>query len=472
MKLHKDHHEITPVQLLKDVPQNELYDFIVHHAQYNPQLKNAILLKFAHTMQKKEKSNINNYNSLLRDALAGFHFDFEDIGYGHYDDVIEIDVLDQWLDKAQEHVAQNDPEEALFICKAFIEEYAAWCEKHDSAIVEYFKIDYMETPFDILTQISSKQEVDCKELSDYCKSEMLKPKYKRVYMFDYFSNLFMKLSIMVGSDDFIALQDKLLQEITDKSSYNAEEILQRKINFYKSNKQPDKADEIVKENLQIQSFREKVTKQLIAENRLQEAKKLITDFISNKSNENRYLGSWYELKLQIAQKENDTPEIRSLSFRFIESYFKTEYYNIYKATFTTEEWAVAVEKLIKHYEKRHSTNWFNHHVADILRAEKQEERLMKYVEKYLHITNLEEYYAGFSSAFPEKTLALFYNTIDRYAQNTGREVYEHIAKLFEKMIKIKGGKELVGEMINQYKILYKNRRAMMEILDRFKIQNQ
>jgi hypothetical protein len=32
---------------------------------------------------------------------------------------------------------------------------------------------------------------------------------------------------------------------------------------------------------------------------------------------------------------------------------------------------------------------------------------------------------------------------------------------------IEGGKELVREMIKQYRILYKNRRAMMEILDRF-----
>jgi hypothetical protein len=279
----------------------------------------------------------------------------------------------------------------------------------------------------------------------------------------------MDLSVVSGSDDFIAMQDKLFQQITDKTSYEAQKILQRKIDFYRSNGQPDKADEVIRENLQIESFRKALTQKMIAENKLKDAKKLINDFLSEKGNENRYLNSWYQLKLQIAQTENDISEIRRISFRFIENIYKTEYYDIYKATFSNEEWALQMEKLIKLYEKNSHRNWFHSSVADVLQAEKLEERLMNYVEKHLSLDIIEAYHTGFSSAFPEKTLALFRQSIDRYAQNTGRDIYERIVRLFGKMVVIEGGKELVREMINQYRILYKNRRAMMEVLDGFKL---
>jgi hypothetical protein len=460
--------KITLAELLKEVSQGELCDFIVKHARNNPQFKNTVLLEFTHKIKKKDTNNINNYNQLLQNALDELSFDYEDIEYGHYDDILEIDVLDQWLNKAQEYADQNNPQEALLICKACIEEYATWCEKQDRDIVDYFDISYQETPFDVLDQIHPMQGIDRNELLNYCKSEILKPKYKRSGMYDGISNLLMNLSVETGSDDFITIQDKLLQDIGEQSSYEAKIILQRKIDFYRSNKQPDKVWEVIGNNLQIESFRAELSKKFIAENKLQEAKKLVNDFISEKENGGSYLYSWYGLKLQIAQKENDIPEIRRISFMFIESGYKSEYYNIYKSTFAKEEWAEKAEKLIKHYEKRHNSNWFNSSVADVLQAEKQKERLMKYTEKHLNISDLERYHTGFSSAFPEKTLVLFRQAIDKYAQNTGREIYEYIVKLFEKMVKIKGGNELVREMISQYRIIYKNRKAMMEILNKFK----
>jgi len=207
-----------------------------------------------------------------------------------------------------------------------------------------------------------------------------------------------------------------------------------------------------------------LAEKLIAEDKLQEAKKLVNDFISENANE--YINSWYELKLQIAQKEGDILEIRQASFRFIKSSFDDKYYKIYKSTFSKKEWVEKAEDLIQHYDK-HDGKWFNGSVADVLNAERQKERLMNYITKYLSIDSLVKYYTSFSADFPEKTLALFRRAIDKYAKNNlGREHYERIAKLFEKMIKIDGGNELVKEMIDEYRILYKNRRAMMEIINR------
>jgi len=454
-----DKYEMTISQILKDVSQKELYDFIVRQAQYNPQLQNTIMLEFAHKTNKKDT---NNYSQILRNALDGLDYDYEDISHDY--DSIEIDVLDRWLDKAQNHADSGNTVEAILICKACIEEYAAWYKTCNSDVLDYVDLSYQEKPFEILIQTLSKTGTDCKELFEYCKSEMVKSKYKGIEMANGFSELLLKLSVLVGSDDFIAVQDKLLHEISDKTSWEAQKILDRKIDFYRNNGQPDKAWDVIKGNLQIENFRKELTEKLIAEKRFQEAQKLIDDILSKNNAVNHHSGPWYELRLQIAQKENDTPVIRNTSLRFIESTFNAKYYKIYKSTFAKEDWPKEVEKLIDNYEKLVNYKWFKASVADVLLAEKHEERLMKYIEKHLTFDNLEQYHTGFSSSFPEKTLAMFRKIVEQFAQNTGRENYERIADLFKKMVKIEGGRAVVKEMIEQYRILYKSRRAMMEIL--------
>ena len=49
--------EITVQQILKDVSQKELYDFIVMQAQYHPEIRNAILLEFAHKTNSKDTNS-------------------------------------------------------------------------------------------------------------------------------------------------------------------------------------------------------------------------------------------------------------------------------------------------------------------------------------------------------------------------------------------------------------------------------
>jgi hypothetical protein len=205
-------HGIKFEELLKDSTQKELYDFIIRRAKYDLQLKNAILMEFLRKLNEKNTYNLNIYTQILQNALSKIHFDYEDMD--EYDS-INIDELDRWLDKAQEYVEDNIPEEAVLICKACIEEFASWCEKQESYIVENVDISHKERPFKILFQILDLPNVDYKGLLDYCKSEILKPKYKEAEMYYDFNELFMKLSNIVGTDDFIKLQDKLLQEIDD-----------------------------------------------------------------------------------------------------------------------------------------------------------------------------------------------------------------------------------------------------------------
>ncbi|MDO8930370.1 MAG: SWIM zinc finger family protein, partial [Bacteroidota bacterium] len=351
--------------LLQNVPHKELVNFIVSHAKYNPEFTNKLLLEFLHKATGKQE---NNYRQALRNSLKDIDFDYDDL-YDYDGNSIEIDVLDEWFTKARDYIFQKRFDEAIAICKACIEEYADWMEDVEDEIIECIDPVYMEKPFELLTEIASNPSINSNELFQYCMAEIGKPKYERPDMDDSFNDLLAELAhTETEFNEFIALQDRLLQNVKDKSSSVAQGIIERKIAFYRKNKQPETAWQLISENLQIKSFRKQVVQQKIADGKFSEAKKLIADYHATSQNDtNYYHREWDALALSIAQKENDIPVIRKIAFAFIENYFEKEHYRIYKSSFKPGEWEKEVQKIIAHYENNGKN--FSSSVADVLAEE-------------------------------------------------------------------------------------------------------
>jgi uncharacterized Zn finger protein len=443
--------------IIGTVSAEKLREFIIAQAKYNTELNNAILIEFSANV---ENAKGNKYSRLIQKTLASVPHDEND--YYHDAECLFIDVLDHWIDKAKDCVRLQQYDEAVLICKAVIEEYSQWLYNIGENLSMIFSIEYQSVPFDII--IKAAEYTDKKKLYDYCLEEMNKKKYEKTDFYDGFQRLFENLAVTVDPDVFIALQDKLLARVKDKGSYEAETILRRKINFYLRLGQKKKAWGLIKENVQIESFCLKVVKRMIKKQNFKTAKKLINDFINvqGKNAEKYFNGTWLDLLLGIAQKENDIPAVRKLSYRFIENNFDKEHYQIYKAAFSPSEWVDEREKLFLHYS---SSKYFNSSAAELLIAENEIERLLNYIEKHLSVYDLERYYKVFASKYPEKTLEMFKKVLIPYAENTGRNYYENILSLLKKMSRIKGGKEAASDLVADFRIRYRNRRAMMEVLN-------
>jgi len=447
---------LTVEEVLKHISFEELQKFVAEQTKYNPKLTNALMLEFSSRARTK---NENPYFEILRKALKNVRFDYEDFYYS--EDRFEIEPLDEWLEKAKNCLKHEKYEEALLISQASIEEYADWCSNVDNEICDYIETDYYESVFfDILHKIVEKTTEFNKKLYDYCKQEMQKSKYQN---FDCFNDLLAKLATKTDPTEFIELQDSMLKKISDKSSFEAKKIFDRKIQFYRSVGQTEKADEIIENNLQIEDFCRQAVEKRISNQQYNDAKKLINNYLKRDPSYSRY---WDERLLDIAQKEKDVPTIRKITFKLIDSHFNKKYYEIYRSTFSAEEWATELEKLIQHYGgKLNNKLSFSASIADVLVAEKADERLMTYLEKYNDVQIIDRYYAAVSVSFSERTLSLFRKTIDIFAEkNLGRDKYEYISGLLKKMQNIKGGKTVVNEMVTNYRTIYKNRPAMMEIL--------
>jgi hypothetical protein len=455
--------KIRAADLLRDLPHEELYNFIVRQAENNAALNEAIMLAFS----GRVSSRIDNaYSRILRGVFA--KIDLEDEELYDYDGNVYLEPLDRWIDKIEEHIKQDNYGEALNICKACIEEFSAWLNDAGNDEV-YCAVDYEAKLIELLEEAAVKpgSDIGVQELYDYCVSETGKDKYKGTEMFDEFNNLLMRLSARINPEEFLVLQDKLFEEIENKSSYAAEKILRRKLNVYRENRQEKKAWELIRNNLQIKSFRKDLVEKYIKEKKYGEAKKLIADVkeAAEKDHGDRRLtdDTWDNFLLDIARKEGDRPNIRKTAYRFIEEGFRKEYYRIYKSSFSAAEWPEAAGSLVKHYRK--DDQYFSSSAAELMAEEEDAEALMLYLEKYPSVSRLAEYYRVLAGKYPRRVLALFRATIDAYAdRHTGRSSYDDIIRWLKTMMKIKGGGVLAADMIGQYRIRYKNRPAMQEML--------
>ena len=125
-----------------------------------------------------------------------------------------------------------------------------------------------------------------------------------------------------------------------------------------------------------------------------------------------------------------------------------------------------MEKLISIYQKD-SRDWFSSKIGDLLVEENDAKRLLDYVTRHCSTKTMENYYKHFVKIYPAETLRLFQLSIEDYTKNNlGREHYEYAVRLMKMMQNIVGGKEIVSAMIANFKTIYKNRRAMMEILEK------
>jgi hypothetical protein len=446
--------------IFKNVPIEKLQEFIITQANYNPELLNAVLLEFvSYTEDTKE----NKYSKFIRNALESINHDDD---YFDSEEDVDIDALDQWLEKAWSCIDTGQYDVSILICKAIIEEYSQWLHNMDEDISPQYNYEYETIPFDIIEKAIEHNDGDKKELFDYCLSEMDKEKYANTSFCHSFHKLLGILAITVDPNAFIALQDRLLDNIENKNSNAAKIILERKIDFYTCLEQEDKAWALIEENIQIESFCVKVVENRIEKEDFEAAKNLISDFFKNqnKTIDRHAHQTWHKLLLDIAQKEKDLPAIRKLAYEYIENGFAEKYYKIYKTAFSTAEWARELENLLLRYNKNH----FSSSVANLLAAENDTKRLLEYIEKYLSIEELENYYKFFASDYPEKTIEIFKKVLIRYAEiNTGRYHYVRILGLLRKMSHVEGGEKAALELIAKFKVQYKSRRAMTEELNRF-----
>lgn len=265
-KANSDNDETLIRKLFEGNSKEKFLAFLVEYAKYNPDFVKKIKLDFF--TEEKIKNEIN-LNAIIRIGLEDV-FDNDDEDYYYYSDYgIDVEILDEWKNKANVEIEKNNYTIAFDIAKAMLEEYFEWFEYADSEKLEYLSEDYQSYPFEILKSIIDKTTALNNEILLYLKEQLLEEKYESQ------KNCFFEIfAVLVTTADQKAYYLSLLESELIKVKSTAEEknILEFLILFYEEQNQPEKGFELLIANLQIDSFRKNVIEKYILQDNLSGAK--------------------------------------------------------------------------------------------------------------------------------------------------------------------------------------------------------
>lgn len=133
-------------------------------------------------------------------------------------------------------------------------------------------------------------------------------------------------------------------------------------------------------------------------------------------------------------------------------------YRELKKQYTADEWFVKREEIFKKLPTYA-------HVEQLYKEEKLYDRLLIYVLNSPGLYALQEYEKVLKKEYPEQILNKYKNEVNKMAVRTSdRKNYAYLVSLLRKMKQIKGGSKLVEQIVDDWKVKYKNRPAMMEEL--------
>lgn len=135
-------------------------------------------------------------------------------------------------------------------------------------------------------------------------------------------------------------------------------------------------------------------------------------------------------------------------------------FNELKVLYSEEEWEKQREVI---FEKISPYSG----VADLYESEELYDRLLKIVLESPNLYTLQAYEKSLKKLYPQELLKKYESVVQGMASHTSnRKRYQEIVDILRRMQKYPEGKQKVSCIVNEWRSIYSNRRAMMDELSR------
>lgn len=173
--------------------------------------------------------------------------------------------------------------------------------------------------------------------------------------------------------------------------------------------------------------------------------------------------------LEYNQKKKEIYRLQGNKSAYIEQLWKLvleqsaedlDIYKELKAQYSEKEWLIKREELFKKLSA-------NAHIDRLYKEEKLYDRLLAYVLKSSGLYAVQSYENVLKKEYPKQILSKYQGEVNKMASCTGnRKHYADLVALLQRMKRIKGGSEIVETIVEEWKIKYRNRPAMMDELSK------
>jgi len=456
-------------ELLERLTNEELRIFLKQHLAKNRDLKSAFFTTF---IEKQQGDGLAKYRKVIKAMAVGLTDRYGYIEYAKAKKLFK--QLEDLCKKAKVMLAHKNLVDSLALTKALIEEIPKIIEDAEDSNVDGSEM--VDRAIENLRNIISESPPMLRdELFEYLIAEYPKKKYQTSGFDDNFLEI---LSTLVGTD----VQEKIFFNLIDSqikvekkneySDYAVVNLLKEKCNYLEQNNRENEADSIIKENISYPDFRKMLIDDAIEKKQFVESRQLCHDgiVIADEKGDSGTASFFRKRLLEIAKTEKNVFDIRKWSeFLFFDGTYSMQYYCDFKKTFEILEWPEKCEQIINKIKKPEQRGRFEdaNVIARIFIEENYLERLLVLVSlNRSKIEFIDSYSKHLQDSYPTEMITLYENAINHLVENTGREIYNRMAEYLKKMQKIKGSQLVVNKMIASYRAKYRNRQAMIEVLDK------
>jgi hypothetical protein len=455
--------------IFQNVSIEELKKFLLTQFPSNRGLKNSFIAHFAEYLDEDSGSK---YRIIVQNIYKAA------MGRGGFIDYHSapplIRSLAELINKAEDLFSNGNLSESLAICKTLLEEVPLFAEDMDDSDGGIGQILY--SVFDLFQQIIEKAPPELKDnLFEYFYKEYPKEKYHELSfnndLLDLISTL---ISLPEQEEQFFKLIDDRIEieKLKSYSEFGIVRLTKTKVEYLLEKGKTEEAWKLIIENRRFTEFLKMMIERAVKSKDYDLAIELCNEGISTAKKESHSWDGiyWKEILLDIYEKKMDIKRIREVSEElFFSTHDKMKYYKKLKTTYDLNDWAAKCEKILDKIKGTSKSADYSNAalLADIFIEENYKDRLLKLLEiNSTRIEFVDQFANHVKDDYSEKIIQLFEPAIKTYGMNTGRDFYNNVVRYLMKMKKISGGEEKVREIVGQFRIQYKNRPAMMEILNK------
>jgi len=466
--------------ILNSISPMDLRSLVVEQAKKDKKFRSK-LLRLAPIKPGSQKNDCKDiYKGRIQDCIESA----SDRGYvGYWEASQAAEAGEEIMQEAEENIKNGDFATAILMAQATLEEVYPALERVDDSNGEFGCL--LDQAWEILNKCFDNIDVNSslsKELFNYCVKEARKDKYQGWDVDRDFYELASHLVYDKKTQEelFQALDKNLEKKESLSKEYSERVFTEIKIAVLKRLNKNQEAQKIITSNLHIPEIRKTLIEQCFNKKDYLQSKKLAQEGLAlAKSNnhcgiENDFL-QWL---LKIAETEKDINTVKKyLKLFFLEkSEGNFEYYDQLKKTCSQpSEWEEEVEKIIIHFSKNRFSIYI---LPDIYIREKRWDDFLATIEnecgkKEEHFNHdrilnlLDHYHKNLATHFPKQLVRLYADAIENSLKGwaRGRNHYMYICRFLRRIKKL-GQLEKAKEMKNQFKEQYRNRKALLEELDK------
>lgn len=227
-----------------------------------------------------------------------------------------------------------------------------------------------------------------------------------------------------------------------------------------------KADEKVIENYCKKYWKVSKVRQICIEENINNKNydKAIDILIESKKRDKGYPGLVHEYSEKLKElykKIGDNAKYKNELWDLMLNYDETniKIFKELKDLYSKEEWINEREKVFKNLKKHH------YNIENFYLEEKMFEELFKCVIKSKYLDKVHRYEEDLKPMYEEQLLHKYEEEVKKMASSaSSRSYYREIANELTRMKEYEGGEELVKKILEDWRVKYKNRRAMMDEL--------